>query len=286
MDVQRYISSGIIESYVVGLATDQEVRELQAAMAQSPDIKAAVDAAQLDMEKYVQLFSIAPPEPVKDRIFQRLTGEGADTIVPVSGGSEETYSYAAAEEEPVKEKRLVSAAWQYVAAAAIIGLIASVYFNFNYYNSVAEWKNKYQALLFDQEKMVADKGVYQTKVQQAEEMLDRLRQADMKMVRMYTASKSRPNLLATVYINPKSADAYLTISNLPEPPADQQYQLWGIVNNVPVDAGVFEMGEAAKGFQKVKFVPGAQLYAVTLEKKGGSPTPTLTAMYVAGKVGT
>lgn len=282
MDAQRYISSGLIESYVVGLATDQEVRELLAAMAQMPEVKAAVDAAQLDMERYVQLFSMAPPEDAKDRIFQRLSNEGAETIVPVSG-SDEAYSYP--EEEPVREKRMVSAAWQYIAAAAIIGLIASIVFNFNYYKSIGEWKNKYQALLFDQEKAVADKGVYETKMQQAEQMLERLRQTDMRMVKMYTASKSRPNLLATVFMNPKTADAYLTVGNLPEPPADQQYQLWGIVNNVPVDAGVFEMGDAAKGFQKVKYVPGAQLYAVTLEKKGGSPTPTLTAMYVAGKVG-
>lgn len=268
MDVQRYISSGIIESYVVGLATDQEVRELLAAMAQSPEIKAAVEAAQLDMERYVQFFSVAPPEGVKDRIFQRITGEGGETIVPASTTADETYSYSAQEEAPPKEKRLVSAAWQYVAAAAIIGLIASLFFNYTYRNSVTEWKNKYQALLFDQEKVLAEQGTYQTKMQEAERMLNLMRQADMKMVRMYTASKTRPNLLATVYINPKTADAYLTVSNLPEPPADQQYQLWGIVNNVPVDAGVFNMGDSAKGFQKVKFVPGAQLYAVTLEKKG------------------
>lgn len=283
MDVQRYISSGIIESYVVGLATDQEVRELEAAMAQSPDVKAAVGAAQLDMERYVQFFSVAPPESVKESLFQRLATEGAESIVPGGGSTDEGYSYP--EEEVVKEKRMVSAAWQYIAAAAILGLAASIAFIFNYRKSVDEWKNKYQALLFDQEKMVAQQGTFQTKMQQAEQMLEHLRQSDMKMVRMYTASKARPGLLATVYMMPKSEDAYLTITNLPEPPADQQYQLWGIVNNKPVDAGVFDMGDAAKGFQKVKYVPGAQLYAVTLEKKGGSPTPTLTEMYVAGKVG-
>ncbi|WP_119078975.1 anti-sigma factor [Chitinophaga alhagiae] len=273
----------MIESYVVGLATDQEARELETAMAQSPEVKAAVGAAQLDMERYVQFFSIAPPESVKERIFQRLTTDGAESIVPAGGATDEAYSYP--EEEVVKEKRMVGAVWQYIAAAAIIGLIASIYFNYNYRNTINEWENKYQALLFDQEKMVAQQGVHQTKMQEAEQMLERLRQSDLKMVRMYTASKTRPGLLATVYMIPRSEDAYLTVSNLPEPPADQQYQLWGIVNNKPVDAGVFDMGDATKGFQKVKYVPGAQLYAVTLEKKGGSPTPTLTAMYVAGRVG-
>lgn len=283
MDAQRYISSGIIESYVVGLATDQEVHELQAAMAQLPDLKTAVDAAQVDMERYVQFFAVTPPAEVKERIFQRITGDVAEAAA-AAGSGEDGYSYTP-EEEEVKEKRMVGAAWQYVAAAAIIALLASVYFNYNYRNTIGEWETKYQALAADKEKALENQGGYQAKMQQAEQMLEQLRRSDMKMVRMYTASKTRPNLLATVYMMPKSEEAYLTISNLPEPPEGQQYQLWGIVNNKPVDAGVFDTGDAAKGYQKVKYVPGAQLYAVTLEKKGGSPTPTYTAMYVAGKVG-
>jgi anti-sigma-K factor RskA len=34
----------------------------------------------------------------------------------------------------------------------------------------------------------------------------------------------------------------------------------------------------------MKNIPKAEAFAITLEKAGGSPTPTLTAMYVMGKV--
>jgi len=34
----------------------------------------------------------------------------------------------------------------------------------------------------------------------------------------------------------------------------------------------------------MKNIPKAQAFAITLEKKGGSVTPTLSAMYVMGKV--
>lgn len=286
MDVQRYISSGIIESYVAGLATDQEVRELVAAMAQYPEIKAAADAAQLDMERYIQMQAVPPPATVKDRIFQIVNNDGVETAVPVSGSTtpagllDDAY---AQEEEPA---RVISAArkWQWVAAAAVAGLITSIAFNVNYLNQSNEWKGKYEALLVDQTKVLAQSEVYQTKLKQSDDMLAMMRNPDVKAVRMFTASKDRPNLLATVFWNPKTKDVMLTVNNLPEPAADQQYQLWAIVNGVPVDAGVFEMGDTAKGFQKMKAVEGAQMFAVTLEKKGGSPTPTLTAMYVAGKV--
>lgn len=286
MDVQRYISSGIIESYVAGLATDQEVRELVAAMAQYPEVKAAADAAQLDMERYINMQAVAPPDIVKDRIFQIVNNDGVETAVPVSGSTfsagmpDDGYSL---EDEPA---RVISAArkWQWVAAAAVAGLITSVAFNVNYLNRSNEWKGKYEALLVDQTKVLAQSEVYQTKMKQSDDMLAMMRNPDVKAVRMFTATKERPNLLATVFWNPKTKDVMLTVNNLPEPAADQQYQLWAIVNGVPVDAGVFEMGDTAKGFQKMKAIEGAQMFAVTLEKKGGSPTPTLTAMYLAGKV--
>lgn len=284
MDVQRYISSGIIESYVAGLATDQEARELLAAIAQYPEIKAAADAVQFDMERYVKMFAVAPPENVKNRIFQVVNNEGVETVVPVTGSSagsaDESYSY---EETPVRE---ISSArkWQWVAAAAVVGLITSIAFNVTYLNSTNEWKGKYEALLVDQTKVLAQNEVYQTQLKQSDDLLSMVRNPEVKAVKMFTASKDRPNLLATVFWNTKTKDVILTVNNLPEPAADQQYQLWAIVNGVPVDAGVFEMGDTAKGFQKMKAIEGAQMFAVTLEKKGGSPTPTLTAMYVAGKV--
>ncbi|RPD40983.1 anti-sigma factor [Chitinophaga barathri] len=281
MDVQRYISSGIIESFVAGLATDQEVRELQASMVQFPEIKAAVEAVQLDMERYVNMQSVTPPEVVKDRVFQLINNEGVETAVPVSGGSysEEESGYP---DEP-KVVQLVSPVWKYVAAAAIIGLLASVWMNVQYFNSSNEWQGKYQALLTDKDKMMADNQVMQTRMDESEKMLSTLR--TMKMVPMYTVTPTRPGLLATVYWNPKSEEVLLTVNNLPAPAPDQQYQLWGIVNGKPVDAGVFDMDKASKGFAKMKtMVAGAQMFAITLEKKGGSPTPTLTAMYVAGKV--
>lgn len=278
MDVQRYISSGIIESYVAGLATDQEVRDLQAAVAQSPEIKAAVEAVQLDMERYVDMQSIAPPPAIKDRIFQLINNEGVETAVPAGG-----VSYEEEEPEEPREPKRVGVIWAYVAAAAIIGLLASVWMNVQYSNSSKEWEGKYQALLTEKDKMIADNTVMQTRMEESQKMLQSLRY--MRLVHMYTVTAARPGLLATVYWNPKSEEVFLTVTNLPAPAPDQQYQLWGIVNGKPVDAGVFDMDEAVKGFAKMKtMVAGAQMFAITLEKKGGSPTPTLSAMYLAGKV--
>jgi anti-sigma-K factor RskA len=64
-------------------------------------------------------------------------------------------------------------------------------------------------------------------------------------------------------------------------PPGKQYQLWAIVDGKPVDAGM--VGDC-EGLCKMKVINRAEAFAITLEKEGGSSAPTLTAMYVMGKV--
>jgi anti-sigma-K factor RskA len=73
------------------------------------------------------------------------------------------------------------------------------------------------------------------------------------------------------------------INNLPKPAADQQYQLWALMDNQPIDLGVFEMKQE-KLLVKMKNVQKAQAFAITLEPKGGSTNPSLNNMFVAGKL--
>ena len=55
-------------------------------------------------------------------------------------------------------------------------------------------------------------------------------------------------------------------------PTGKQYQLWAIVDGKPVDAGVINN---CIGLCKMKKIDHAEAFAITLEKEGGSPTPTL-----------
>ena len=96
-----------------------------------------------------------------------------------------------------------------------------------------------------------------------------------------TSVPGKPSAMAQVFWNTKTKEVYIADVSLPQAPSDKQYQLWAIVDGKPVDAGVVD---DCNGLCKMKNIPNAQAFAITLEKKGGSPTPTLSAMYVMGKV--
>jgi anti-sigma-K factor RskA len=106
----------------------------------------------------------------------------------------------------------------------------------------------------------------------------------MAIVKMTgVATSPDPSSIATVYWNMDSKTVYLFVNQLPKPVVDKQYQLWAIVDGKPVDAGVFDLEEGVS-FVKLKTIPKAEAFAITLEKKGGSLSPTMSAMYVMGKV--
>jgi anti-sigma-K factor RskA len=71
---------------------------------------------------------------------------------------------------------------------------------------------------------------------------------------------------------------------MPSNDADHQYQLWALVNGKPVDLGVFDANGKLEGLQVMKNIGEAQTFAVTLEPKGGSISPTMSQLMVMGNI--
>ena len=66
-------------------------------------------------------------------------------------------------------------------------------------------------------------------------------------------------------------------------PNDKDYQLWVIDQGVPVDAGVIfvkDQGKARLQFKPKSRIKTADKFAVTVEAKGGSPTPKGTMLLI------
>jgi anti-sigma-K factor RskA len=86
-----------------------------------------------------------------------------------------------------------------------------------------------------------------------------------------------PQAAGKILWNAQEKKAFFYASNLPAPPEGKTYQLWMIAGNKPIDAGIFSVGPAGRGFLKVPSLSEAdkaQKFAVTLEPAGGVPQPT------------
>lgn len=70
--IQQYINSGILEAYVTGSASEQEVKELLYMKASYPEVNIALQELEKDMELIAQQMAITPPERTWDRISDTI----------------------------------------------------------------------------------------------------------------------------------------------------------------------------------------------------------------------
>lgn len=258
MDIKAYIESGVIESYVLGMADTQEVAELEQLSRQYPEIRKAIDDFELNLEKQSLAGAVMPSPEVKKQLLAKLDFE-----------KEETAS-------------VVGFQWsRYVAAASVILLVVSAALNVYYYKEFKSTTTAYQELLAKNNTLIAENQNIQTKALDLYNSMQLMSDPAFLKVPM-PGIAGKENNLATVFWDTKSKDVYLLPNKLAAAPAGMQYQLWAIVDGKPVDAGMLS---ACAGLCKMKNIPNASMFAVTLEKEGGVPSPTMSQMYVAGKVG-
>lgn len=269
MDIKSYIESGIIESYVLGLTTAEESAEVKAMANEHNEVMQAI----LDFENLLQQELnedvIQPPAHIKSNLQKILF---ADAEKNASTAFEQQTTLA-----PVK--RINTS--RYIAAAAIILLVISTALNFYFYSSFKNSTDKYEALLTERNDLQASNAVFKSKLDEINASLEMMEDPHMLKVQM-NGIKGKEENTATVYWDTRTKEVYVLPAKMDKVPEGMQYQLWAIVDGKPVDAGM--VGFDCAGLCKMKVIPHAEAFAITLEKQGGSKTPTMSDMYVMGKV--
>jgi len=259
LNIQEYISSGIIESYLLGELSDKERAEVELMAEQHSEVKAELEAIEITLMNFA---AKTPPLHIKQTILSKLDVNDAKVIA-------------------LETKKTPSTFW--LMAASVTLLIGSAIYNVILMNKVHTAEEQLVVLNSEKEKYAKDfENQSSSYGKMAEEMAIMMLPENKKI--MLKGMEAAPTALAAVYWNQKTQDIYINVNSLPVPTADKQYQLWAIVDGKPVDAGVFDMVSDSASLQKMKAIAGAQAFAVTLEKKGGNPTPTMEAMYLLGNV--
>jgi len=265
MDIRAYIQSGIIEQYVLGLADAGESAELEQLRAQYPELNEAILDFEESLEKIALNNAIQPPSFIKSALEKQLFQAETKTIAVV----EKTFTD---QQQPATVYN--TGLWKYLAAASIILLVASTALNFYFYSGYKNSTQQYEALLSERNTLQANNVLYQQGLQMFQDSL-------MMHIPMPPLPGREQNF-ATVLWDQKSKSVYIYTANMQHVPKGKQYQLWAIVDGKPVSAGMIDSDCA--GVCKLAAIDHAEAFAITLEKEGGSPTPTLTEMYVLGKI--
>lgn len=72
MEIRTIIESGLLETYVMGIASEEEKLQVEQLSVRYPEFKEALTALELDMELLAQRMAVPPPPLVFDKIEQEI----------------------------------------------------------------------------------------------------------------------------------------------------------------------------------------------------------------------
>lgn len=272
MDIKDYIASGILEAYALDDLPQEERAAVETMLSKHPELRQELDTIEEGLEALAMETAIAPPPDLKDSLFAALD-------------SEETAKEEAVPQPEIKVIPLVpkkSYVWNYIAAASVSIALVSSFMAYDFHNRWKRTQEAYADIINSNELLANQNNRVNNRLDQIEQDFKVLVNPDFGRVDMASVIEGQ-SFAASVYWNKKTEEAYLSIQELRELTAQQQYQLWAIVDGKPVDLGVFDITEGA--LTKMKSIANVATFAVTIEPKGGSINPTLDAMQVAGNVG-
>jgi hypothetical protein len=284
MNVNEYISSGILEQYVSGLISPQEKQEVECMSHIYPEIEEELNSLYAAFEAIALEMKQNPPAHLKASVMGALSElKKEETNLNVSAHAD-TVSTPPAEttfevHRSPDNVRAMPAGWMRIAASVL--LLLSLLLGFMLFNKNKDAEQLKQQIALQKETNIKNENTLASLSKQ----LDVISNENYQKIKLAGLPEKSPESSVAVYWNKSSSEVFVANVKLPQPPADKQYQLWAIADGKPVDIGMIENEQSfAAVFQKMKDIHNPQAFAITLEKKGGVPSPTMSEMYVLGKI--
>lgn len=275
MNTKEYISSGIIESYILGLASPEEAGILECVMKNNAEVKAAFEEAQQTLEDLATSQAVAPPADLKSKIWNKIQQE--QTTEEVQPAVIRDIPTVRPQENVIPQQDIKpqgKSSWKtYAVAASVLFLISAAGNLF--------WMNDQSKTREEIAKIQTEKKAQDLAMQKMNQKMEMFSNPDMQMV-MLKGVEKHTDSKAMVFWDKKTKEVYLNAESLPKAPQGMQYQLWAIADGKPVSAGMYTEEKDSK--TALAQIPNAQAFAITLEKQGGSAVPTMENMYVMGEI--
>lgn len=257
MNKEKVLTEGYLAAYITGELSSDETQAVENLIGEDKEVKREFVELQKTLELLAFKYSITPSEVVKRFVMQ----------------NESVLKHLHAPGEK-------NSGWGYGLAAsislAIIAGAAAIYF-------WVQWKDTDLRL----SQLTAVNIEMAERYHQVNDQLDRVR-GDLAVLVSPSFSRiilngtdNAKEANAVIYWNPKEEEVYINSANLAALPQNQQYQLWALVDGIPIDAGVFDANRGT--FQIMKNIAQADAFAVTIEISGGVESPTLSTMQVYGE---
>lgn len=256
--------------YVLGALTTEEQRAFETALSRSAELQQLVDAMRIARDAMAgSIPLVEPPPQLKQKILAQITPPEKVAARPAR-----------------KEAFSLFKLWLPWALATCLVVVCSVLF---WQQSQMNSRLNQQAERLQALNQMAD-GL-RGETNHLQRMVLALRETNqlvnLRIAMLNSLLTESPKAIAVSLWDNEQQQGVFVVQNLKPLPTDKDYQLWVMDSKypTPVSAGVFQVDD--KGNVRIQFKAGkpigsADKFAVTMEPKGGLPTPTLSNLVLLG----
>jgi|AntDeeMinimDraft_5_1070356.scaffolds.fasta_scaffold00810_3 anti-sigma-K factor RskA len=271
MDIQKYISSGVLELYVCGALPEGEGREVSKELKKHPEIKKEVEEIEAALSQLSSAAAPYNPNEVLKSIQDKIGNKKVHRLP--------------------QEKRSRNNWVVYIGWAASIALLIGLFSLIKDNNDLRKDLNQSNAkkVVLEEEVNEAESKAEDAEgnKQEAEKMLAAIRNENTVKVKLKGQEKVAPNSYAAAFFNPEENKLIIDAKGLPEPPEGKVYQVWSLTFDPlkPTSVGLLDrFDQNEKKLFQLANANSSQGFGITLEPTGGSKTPTMSQLYTLGKV--
>lgn len=277
MDIQAYISSGKLELFVLGDLNETEQQEVLAMAKKYPEINQEIIAIEDAMLAIDQASAVKPSPKLKNKIFATLESEEKN---PFSVSSE-----TEASPEKLKNKQVpVANPWKTFAVAASVVAVISVGAAVYYANQYFDVEQRFAIAMQQNAVLAEEMQTSQVKLKELNSGMERFITGDFEKIPMKGEDfPMQKDAAVDVFWDKDSKEVLLSVNQLASLDPNNDYQLWAIGEEGPIGIGLVNSG-IKFDLQVMDIASDAQAFAITIEPKGGSESPTLEKLVVLGEV--
>lgn len=255
-EVEDYISSGILEQFVLEELSTAEVREVLAMAERYPEIREELVLIEDTLQCVAEDLAKAPPPTLRNRILTSISQEQEETRP----------------KDVVAKKNKKIYYWQYGVAATFTLKLVFIAIAANFW---MKWQNTEDKLDVIQEQY----GSLEQRAQQATQALLAISDPAFETF-VLRGQAAEADARVLVYWNEETLELLVNAAQLPPNP-NEQYQLWGTVAGEIVSLGGFEVEPRTSLPQIISFkgVDGLSNIFISVEPKGGSDSPSQDQIY-------
>jgi len=240
--IRAFLETDLLERFLTDECSPEEKARVERYIALYPEVRQVYDEMQRNLEEYMRMYAIRPPEGTKQRILQSIRSSGGGRGVLL----------------------------RYAIAASVAILFGSVILITLYQQN--------QALRVQNEEF---DGIIMEMQSDWNNKLEEIRELHILMNNPHTrqisvaGNRKERDLKVVAYANPIKKLSYINVKDLPELPESQCYQVWTEVNGKLTNLGTIKTLDQGEELLKVPYDQNAISF-ITVEAVGGSKRPTMS----------